>query len=195
MKKISILIVIIMLFFMLIFIGYSVVSKYQTNIVEKIINPKIDNQEVTVGETLKTDKFDIIAKDAYYADYKFNEDLDFDFDKYLAIDLNIKNNTKKEEKFSALNQTKIMDKEEKFKLLLVDENHKKLGKNLKPNESWDVTIVYPVMESDTYYFYYQDTRQTKDSKNNSIKIDGNSLQTKKVKQVSNHTEIGGENEN
>lgn len=144
-------------------------------------------------ESLTADNFEISINDTYYAEFTKIPTLDYSFDKYLAIDLSIKNIAKNEQKFIAIKKFFLDDGTNNARHFLIDENHKKYWKTLDSEETFDITLVFAVDNATEYTLFYNKTLKNQDDKQIGFTIDGTNLDTKKVDFTTEHNEINANN--
>ncbi|MFV0288274.1 MAG: DUF4352 domain-containing protein [Mycoplasmatales bacterium] len=144
---------------------------------------------IAASEPLAADDFEITVDDAYNAEFTKIPILDYAFDKYLAIDLTIKNISDHEQKFIAIKKFFLDDGTNNARHFLIDENQKKYWTTLDADETFDITLVFPVDNATEYTLFYNKSLKAKDDKQVGFTIDGTDLKTKKVEQVAEHTEL------
>lgn len=156
-----------------------------------ITQPKVNaSGEYQKGDTAIANNIGITLNDYYYADYSLDPEYNRNFEKFLAVDLTIKNHGLKAVKFTTLQHFKVDDKTKKLKNITIDENYKKFGTDLTANKSFDITLVFPISESDSYQLLYYPTLKEEDQANPIIfNLDGNNMETKKVKNSVEHNGV------
>ncbi len=107
----------------------------------------------TVGTALSYEEFTISLDDAYYANFP-HDGIDLNFDRYLAADLTIENSSNDAVVAKTLTNFTIVDDNDNLSRVMIDENKKKFSSNLMPGETFEITLVFPVMNSDEYTLYY-----------------------------------------
>lgn len=148
-----------------------------------------ENKDLAVGDTYKGETFDVTLNDYYYAKYTVTSDIDLTFDKYLAVDITMKNTSDESATASTLFNFEVKDKKER-RHVLIDENDKKFSHDVEPGASWDITLVFPVDTTDEYTLYYSEgLKQSKEDKA-FWTFDGRNLATEKVKPTRYHNKIG-----
>ncbi len=149
-------------------------------------NKKDEANIISASESIKTEEYQIDVKNVYQANYMMIEDLNYKFDKYLAIDLSIKNISNEEQNFVAIDHFLVDDGSEKLKHFIIDENKKAFTKTLKPNEIFDITLTFPVKNKDEYILYFDESIKKEDEKKLGFKINGTDLEKKDVDQTKDH---------
>ncbi len=147
---------------------------------------KEDIYIVDANQSIKNQDYEISINDFYQANYIMSDDLDYKFDKYLAIDLKIKNITEQEKKFISLDHFLVDDGSKKSRHFIIDENKKSYAKTIEPNQEFDITLTFPVYNSDKYILYFDQTIKKEDEKKLGFELDGTSLKKKDVKQTKDH---------
>lgn len=107
----------------------------------------------TIGSALTYNEFTISLDDAYYSNFA-HDGIEINFDRYLAADFTITNSGSDATVAKALTNFTVVDKEDNLSRVMIDENRKKFSSNLMPGESFEITVVFPVQESDEYTIYY-----------------------------------------
>ncbi len=172
MKKVGIVALVVLILFVIIY-GIFFTKRDEVNI-------------VNVNESIKTEEYQVDVNDFYQANYMMIEDLNYKFDKYLAIDLSIKNISKEEQNFVAIDHFLVDDGSDKSKHFIIDENKKAFTKTLKPNEIFDITLTFPVKNKDEYILYFDESIKKEDEKKLGFKINGTNLEKKDVDQTKDH---------
>ncbi len=156
-----------------------------------IINGIFFNKEdkvniVNTNESIITEDYQIDVNDVYQANYMMLDDLNYKFDKYLAVDLDIKNISEEEKSFVAIDRFLVDDGSEKSKHFIIDENKKAYAKNLKPNDVFNITLTFPVKDQDEYILYFDQSMKKEDEKKIGFKLDATNLEKKDVEQTKDH---------
>ncbi len=141
---------------------------------------------VSINESITTEEYQINVNDVYQANYMMIEDLNYKFDKYLAIDLSVKNIAQEDKNFVAVDHFLVDDGSDKSKHFIIDENKKAFMKTLKPNEVFDITLTFPVNDRDEYTLYFDESIKKEDEKKLGFRISGANLEKKDVKQTKEH---------
>ncbi len=141
---------------------------------------------VSINESITTEEYQINVNDVYQANYMMIEDLNYKFDKYLAIDLSVKNIAQEDKNFVAIDHFLVDDGSDKSKHFIIDENKKAFMKTLKPNEVFDITLTFPVNDRDEYTLYFDESIKKEDEKKLGFRISGANLEKKDVKQTKEH---------
>ncbi len=141
---------------------------------------------LNVNESITTDKFEIKIDDYYEGDFVRLESVDYTFDKYLAVDVSIKNITDEEQRAKAFLSFKLDDGSYNLKPVIVDENAKKFHKDLYPDETFEVTVVFAVDDANEYILYYNKTLKDEDEKQLGWRIPGTDLEKKDVPTQGEH---------
>lgn len=157
-----------------------------------LVNGYIFNKNKTIlitqNEKIKTDTISLKINDIYNADYTIIDELNYNFDKYLAVEIEVENITAKEIKFNAFKHIYI-DDGNNLKSFLIDENKKKFGGNIKSGETYKLTLTFPVQENNEYILYYNQTLKEEDYKKLGIEIDATNLVTKSVEHTVDHFDV------
>lgn len=142
-----------------------------------------------VGQTYTGDKLEVTIIDSFIADYVVPEDLELDFDKYLAVDVEFKNITEEIQHAQTLLKFELKDKTGR-KDIVIDENDKKFAHEIAPGETWKITLTFAVDNSKNYRLYYSEgfKADSEDVSYWNIKDDG--LETREVKQTLEHNKLG-----
>lgn len=119
----------------------------------KTTEPVNENTSGSIGDELTYEEFDIKLDDAYYSNFP-HDGIEIKFDRYLAADFIITNNSDETTVAKALTSFTVVDDNGKLSRVMVDENRKKFSANLMPGESFEITVVFPVMDSSSYTIYY-----------------------------------------
>lgn len=107
----------------------------------------------SVGSALTYNEFTISLDDAYYANFP-HDGIDLNFDRYLAADFTITNSSDEAAVAKTLTNFTVLDDSDNLSRVMIDENRKKFSSNLMPNDSFEITLVFPVMESEQYTINY-----------------------------------------
>lgn len=177
MKKKNLIIVIIVILVLVVIIN---AIFYKLSDQKTIIDPT---------ESLVVDNYEITVDDYYEADYLRTESLDYSFDKYLAVDLIIKNIGETKDKFMALGHFRLDDGNYDLKSIVIDEYGKKFAKELYPEDEFAITLVFPVDNSNMYTLYYNKTLKAEDEESVGFSLDGTNLAKEKVEHTIDHTNI------
>lgn len=149
---------------------------------------KSDDKTGAIGSELTYQEFSITLDDAYYA--KFPHDgIEINFDKYLAADFTIENSSKDPVVAKTLTNFTVIDDNDNMSRVMIDENKKKFNASLMPGEKFEITLVFPVMESEAYTIYYSYGAKQKNENVLSwkVKIGGRKSQT--VEETIEHREV------
>ncbi len=141
---------------------------------------------VSINEPITTDKFEIKIDDYYEGDFLRLESTDYTFDKYLAVDVSMKNITDEKQRAKAFLSFKVDDGSNKLKPVVVDENAKKFHKDLYPDETFEITVVFAVDNANEYILYYNKTLKDEDEKQLGWRIPGTDLEKKKAPTQGDH---------
>lgn len=106
-----------------------------------------------IGTELTYEEFTISLDDAYYSNFP-HDGIDLTFDRYLAADFTFTNSSDEAAVAKALMNFTVVDDEDNLSRVMIDENRKKFSSNLMPGDEFEITVVFPVMESDEYTIYY-----------------------------------------
>ncbi len=149
-------------------------------------NGKDNANIVSVNESIKTEEYQINVNDVYQANYMMLEDLNYKFDKYLAVDVTIKNISDAEKTFVTLDHFLVDDGSDKLKHFIIDENKKAYMKKLNPNEEFNITLTFPVKNKDEYILYFDESIKKEDEKKLGFKLNASNLEKKDVEQTKDH---------
>lgn len=133
------------------------------------------------------DKVECTLTDYYYGDYRVDEEMDLNFDKYLAVDLSFTNTTNQTLSITTLNNFSLADNSSTRRHVLIDENKKDFKDDLPAGETWNITLVFPVNESDSYTLYYSKSAKEKNEDIVSWELSANNLATKDVDLTTEHS--------
>ncbi len=106
-----------------------------------------------VGSTLEYKEFAITLDDVYYANYP-HDGIELNFDNYLAADFSIENISNDSVVAKTLTNFTVTDGEDNLSRVMIDENRKVFNANLMPGDVFEITLVFPVMKSDSYTIEY-----------------------------------------
>lgn len=115
--------------------------------------PVENGTEGSIGTELSYGDFNISLDDAYYANFP-HDGIELNFDRYLAADFTITNISDEAVVAKALTSFTVVDDSDNLSRVMIDENLKKFSSNLMPGDSFEITVVFPVMNSDQYTIYY-----------------------------------------
>lgn len=170
---IAVILIVVLLMGIIIFNAAILKSKNETNIISS-------------EEVLKTDQYEIKIKDYFEANYLMVEDLNHKFDKYLSVSLEIKNISEKEINFIAFDHFFMDDGKEHKRHFIIDENKKSFNKKLKPDDTFNITLTFPVYNKESYTLYFNETIKKKSVNKLGFTIDSTKLEKKDVKQTVEH---------
>lgn len=106
-----------------------------------------------VGSSLTYKEFTITLNDAYYADFPHDE-IELNFDKYLAADFSILNSSDEPAVAKTLNNFTVVDDNENLSRVMIDENKKKFSSSLMAGDVFDITLVFPIKSAEEYTINY-----------------------------------------
>lgn len=106
-----------------------------------------------IGSALSYNEFTISLDDAYYANFP-HDGIEINFDRYLAADFTITNSSNEAVVAKTLTNFTVVDDKDNLSRVMIDENRKKFSSNLMPGDSFEITLVFPVMVSDEYTINY-----------------------------------------
>ncbi len=109
--------------------------------------------EGTIGSALTYEGLTISLDNAYYANFP-HDGIEINFDRYLAADLTITNDGSDATVAKTLTNFTVVDENENLSRVMIDENKKKFSSNLMPGDSFEITLVFPVMDSTEFTMYY-----------------------------------------
>lgn len=109
--------------------------------------------EGSIGTALEYEQFTIKLDDAYYANFP-HDGIELNFDRYLAADFTITNSGDAPTVAKTLMNFTVTDSNDNLSRVMIDENRKKFSSNLNKGDSFDITLVFPVMNSDEYTINY-----------------------------------------
>lgn len=160
-----------------------------------IFNIRKNEHIISTDEVLSVGNYEIKVEDYYEADYDIIDELNYSFDKYLAVDLNIKNIGNKKDVFKAFGYFRMNDGNYKLKQVNLDEYKKKFGKELYPDESFKITLTFPVDNASKYILYYNKTLKEEDERKYGFELSGVNLEKKEVEKTLEHFDISSIGEN
>lgn len=109
--------------------------------------------EGSIGSVLSYENFDISLEDAYYSNFP-HDGIEIEFDRYLAADFKITNTSNDSVVAKTLTNFTVVDENDNLSRVMIDENRKKFSSNLFPGDSFEITLVFPVMKASEYTIYY-----------------------------------------
>lgn len=107
----------------------------------------------TLGSELTYNEFAISLDDAYYSNFP-HDGIEINFDRYLAADFTITNTSNDTAVAKTLTNFTVVDDSDNLSRVMIDENKKKFSSNLMSGDSFEITLVFPVMVSDEYTINY-----------------------------------------
>ncbi len=143
----------------------------------------------TVGTALSYEEFTISLDDAYYANFP-HDGIDLNFDRYLAADVTIENSSNDAAVAKALMNFTIVDENDNLSRVMIDENKKKFSSNLMPGEEFEITVVFPVMNSDEYTLNYSYGATSNQEDVLSWTFSLENVKAKKVENTIEHRDVG-----
>ncbi len=141
-----------------------------------------------IGSALSYEEFTISLDDAYYSNFP-HDGIEITFDKYLAADFTITNSSNDPVVARALTNFTVVDENDNLSRVMLDENRKKFSANLMPGDSFEITLVFPVMDSSEYtiYYSYGATTNKEDVLSWTFNLDG--IKYQEVEKTVEHREV------